>query len=355
MNETFDIDESDSDESETKLVQVKLRQSASKRPVAIAAQNHHLNHQPLFGDIDENKKRESILLFETNFNLMQQSVNIEHQQGDINYGCIGVGGGGMEFLENELIPEGILDDVYNFSETNSTLNGSANLNNTQGRKSLGSKMDALMCTEEIVNNHKNTNNAVSNESENIDWLSSQIRALETSLDIPIDKPDLEHKPLTVEIKNQVNNDTENEDHEMLFSPSKNKNNRTQTNGELYSQLNKLSENIEYLESIEQSSTSTNSSKTIQFDENEVKCFLNEIVEKVCQLNETFYLLSVSNLTQNDKNNRSTSKVSQQQQQQQEQHIHEINLESRSRNEDDENMIVEFSNVKIEDVILMGKY
>ncbi len=349
MNETFDIDESDSDESETKLVQVKLRQSASKRPVSMAAQNHH--HQPLFGDIDESKKRESILLFETNFNLMQQSVNIEHQQGDINYGCIGVGGGGgMEFLENELIPEGILDDVYNFSETNSTLNGSAHLNNTLGRKSLGSKTDALLSAEEIVNNHKNTTNNVVDESENIDWLSSHIRALETSLDIPAERDPIEHKPLMVEIKINGTRD----DHEMLFSPSKSKNTRTQANDELYNQLNKLSENIGYLESIEQSSTSTHSSKTIQFDENEVKCFLNEIVEKVCQLNETFYLLSVSNSTQNDKNNnRSTSKVSQQQQQQQ--HIHEINLESRSRNEDDEKMIVEFSNVKIEDIILMGKY
>ena len=229
MNETFDIEESES-ESETKLVQVKLRQN-SKRPAIAATQA-----QPLFSDIDESKKRESILLIENNFNLMQKKN--ENQNDGL--------ASNMEFLENELIPDDILDDVYNFSETISTLNGSSNLNGTIGRKSFN-KTDTQMSTEEIVNNHKNEV-----DNENLDWLSTQIRALETSLDIPVKR---EAKKLESQI--QASNlipthsnsltigqvEKNGEDHEIDASACKHNAN----NDELQSQLIQLSKELEYLE------------------------------------------------------------------------------------------------------------
>jgi hypothetical protein len=335
MNETFDIEESES-ESETKLVQVKLRQN-SKRPAIAATQA-----QPLFSDIDESKKRESILLIENNFNLMQKKNENQNDGLPSN----------MEFLENELIPDDILDDVYNFSETISTLNGSSNLNGTIGRKSFN-KTDTQVSTEESVNNHKNEV-----ENENLDWLSTQIRALETSLDIPVKRETKKHAS-EIQTSNliptysnsiKIGQDEKNsEDHGIVVSACKNNSN----NNELQSQLIQLSKELEYHEATaEASSTTFSTSKTIDFNENEVKCVLNELLLTVCQLNETSNLVYASSSVQNDKkkNIKSNSSVSQQ-------NIHEINFDSRNRSDDtnNENISEEFSNAKIQDAIKEGKF
>ena len=183
MNETFDIEES-TELADILIVnpqQVKLRPPTNK-PAA------------LFDDIDETKQRRSILSFENNFDLMQTgayTTSSEHSQGVI----AAANDAQMEFLENELIPDELLDDVYNFSETGSTLNASAaNSNNTSTKKTayLSRKSNSLNNLSQTQNFAKiaeqaRTGHAFSKgaeENEDLDWLSSQIRALETSLTIP---------------------------------------------------------------------------------------------------------------------------------------------------------------------------
>jgi hypothetical protein len=246
MNETFDIENSESDESielksEQSQAVVKLRENTSK------------SSKQIFDDIDESKQRRSILSFENNFDLMQTGaymINTKNNSenldiDDENAPSMNVG---MDFLENELIPDELLDDVYNFSETNSsTLNGSsicsaANLTSTSGFRKLSNK------------------SSFKNNSKNLDWLSSQISALDTD----INRIHVKSVDTDMEIENDDKTDVDQ---------------RLQLNDEL---LNQLSENLELPKN------KNNATKTENVELNQrvvVENLLNELVEKVSQLNE----------------------------------------------------------------------
>ena len=113
MNATFDIEDGDE-------APCSVKEEVNEEEVVELRQP---KPQPLlFNDIDALQQRKSILSFESNFEIMQTGGYHHANSDGINYGCMN----GAEFLENELIPEELLDDMYNMSETGSMGNASVN-------------------------------------------------------------------------------------------------------------------------------------------------------------------------------------------------------------------------------------
>ena len=294
MNETFDIEENDHEETS----------KSTETPAEI--------RQPLFDDIDQLQQRKRILSFENNFDLMQNGGFHNKNTNGINYGCInGSGANQMEFLENELIPDDLLDDVYNFSEAGSTFNGSINFNNISNRKFSNRNSFSLLNVEETkrdlpekqahtpaVDDDVNTDDP---NIKNLNWLSSQIKALETNIDTPLQLNTKENITLNSEIitnsnledliENKSHLNEAHSDNEIELQQQgkyKHKLDRVEaatslasssTSANLRNQLNKLSEKVETL-----------ACKSIDTD---IKYVLNGIVEKLCQLNETKTIVNLN--------------------------------------------------------------
>ena len=278
MNETFDIEDCNEAElhneevllvSDLEIELSKPKLSENTVPVisvvptkttAITSNQKTIAHKKLF-DFEEQKRRESILLIENNFELMQKrQCTLSGESKDTN---------GDDFLENELIPDDLLDEMHTFIENvNATISLSSQHIPDSIKKHRKQSTDTILLDPEIVDQFSGL------EQRDKNWLNSvdkKIKKPETSVTIPT-------KIENIDIKSQTFNESYGR-HEIS----------AETKLELATLADKLKTSVVFDTVSNETSTNyenlSNREAKETPDDGQVKIVLDSLVENVCQENK----------------------------------------------------------------------
>lgn len=345
MNETFDIEEYElqgekddglliNDNTNTTINSTKDNKQLELSLVNIdnSSNTTELNTQPakLF-ESNEDKRKSGILLFETNFDLTQMQTSTKSGNSNINNIIVDKANNSItnancnlllndEFLENELIPDDLLDEIHNYTDpaylnNNSSLPGSLN-SSSNNLKRFTASISRLNINENDVETSKmnnstsfnnintntdekpksnsnsiNINNNKLNDIADLNWLvASQINNSEETNTYKINTVNsnptktIENNKNSSSSSSQVKEKVEVELKETIDTGIEINYNKIEESDELRNQLNKLAETTRNKSEVNQESSSLPSIAQQNLNNEEVRNVLSELVEKLCQIN-----------------------------------------------------------------------